>query len=124
MVSTILVVDDEPGVRGMVAAVLEDEGHTVRTAGSGTQALDALKREHFDLVVLDIMLPGMDGRDVYRRLGESPCLACIPVIMMSVAEVPHEVSGRLIAFLAKPFDIDTLLAIVSKALASSSITGS
>ena len=105
----ILVVDDEPAIRDLIVAVLEDEGYAVVAATNGRRALDLLPAERPDLVIMDIMMPEMDGREAYRRLRELPELAHVPVVMMSAASSPDQLSPRVAAFLAKPFDLDDLL---------------
>ncbi|MCK4739225.1 MAG: response regulator [Deltaproteobacteria bacterium] len=66
----ILIVDDEEGIRLLYKEELEEEGYAVELAASGEEALKALKKEHVDLVLLDIKMPGMDGVEVLRRVKE------------------------------------------------------
>src|ERR1035438_10748195 len=66
----VLVVDDEPGIRQSLSGVLEDEGYAVETAASGEACLEALPGGGFELVLLDIWLPGMDGMEVLARIQE------------------------------------------------------
>ena len=68
----ILVVDDEPGIRQSLSGVLEDEGYAVETAESGEACLEALPGGSFELVLLDIWLPGIDGMEVLSRIQEIP----------------------------------------------------
>ena len=68
----VLVVDDEPGIRQSLSGVLEDEGYAVETAESGEACLAALPGGSFELVLLDIWLPGMDGMEVLARIQEIP----------------------------------------------------
>lgn len=112
----VMVVDDEPGVRNMLVAVLEDEGYSVLSATNGAQALALLEREHPDLVLLDIMLPGVDGREVFRRMADLPGAAETPVMLMSAAARPNLTDRRLAGFLPKPFDLDQLLVAVANVL--------
>ena len=79
----ILSVDDEPSIVRLVTATLTARGHTVSGAHSGAEALALVKTERPDLIVLDIMMPGMDGREVYRRLSADPATKGIPVLFLS-----------------------------------------
>ncbi len=112
----IMVVDDEPAIRELIVAVLEDEGYEAIGAGSGTRALELMPHERPDLVLMDIMMPEMDGREALRRMRQQPDLACIPVVMMSAAFAPDRVGHRISAFLSKPFDLDHLLATIEQVL--------
>ncbi len=112
----VLVVDDEPAVRDLMIAVLEDEGYTVIAADSGRQALDLLTEERPDLVLLDIMMPGMDGREVYRRLRQLPGLEVTPVILVSAAAQPGAIDPRTTAFLPKPFELEEFLTTIDRIL--------
>ncbi len=79
----ILVVDDIEANRDVLSRRLKRQGHTVTTAENGSQALQSLRESVFDLVLLDIMMPEMDGYEVLRRLKADPALGHIPVIMIS-----------------------------------------
>ncbi len=100
----VLVVDDEPQVREIVATYLERDGYSVRTAADGTEALAELARKRADLVVLDLMIPGVDGLTVLRRLRESGDE--VPVIVLSAKGRESErVAGLELGaddYLAKP----------------------
>ncbi|RAY14953.1 DNA-binding response regulator [Actinomadura craniellae] len=110
----ILVVDDEPAVRNTLAGGLEYEGYQVVTAADGRQALAALAREAPDLVLLDVMMPGMDGLTACRRLRATG--STVPVLMLTArGMVGDRVTGLDAGaddYLAKPFDLDELLARV------------
>src|ERR1035438_6156851 len=77
----VLVVDDEPEIRNVLSGVLEDDGYLVSGAATGEAALEALPGGEFDLVLLDIWLPGMDGMEVLSRIQEMP-LPERPVVVM------------------------------------------
>jgi two-component system nitrogen regulation response regulator NtrX len=79
----ILVVDDEPGIRQSLCGVLEDEGYQAASAGSGESCLEELARQTYDLVLLDVWLPGMDGLDTLSRIQELPFPARPVVVMIS-----------------------------------------
>ncbi len=66
----ILVVDDEPGIRQTLGDILEDEGYRVTGAPDGESALDLLRANHYDVVLLDVWLPGMDGLEVLEQVKE------------------------------------------------------
>jgi len=108
--ATILVVDDEPHVVRLVKANLEPSGYRILTAADGEQALRAVQGESPDLVILDIMLPKMDGYEVCRHIREfSP----VPVIMLTArtAEVDlvHGFEVGADDYLTKPFGVNELL---------------
>ena len=67
---TILIVDDEPGVRTALGGVLRDEGYTVEAVASGEECLERVTRRSVDLILLDVWLPGMDGLATFARLRE------------------------------------------------------
>jgi CheY-like chemotaxis protein len=81
----VLVVDDDPGIRRMVSLVLAGEGYDVRTAEDGRQALDLLASWHPAVILLDLMMPVMDGWTFLVAQQADPVLAPIPVIVMSAS---------------------------------------
>ena len=83
MAKKILAVDDEPSICRLVETALTGRGYDVVVAHNGEEALDKVALEHPDLIVLDIMMPKMDGREVRRRLAKDPKTASIPVIFLS-----------------------------------------
>jgi two-component system OmpR family response regulator len=107
----ILVVDDEPHIVNFLRAGLEDEGFAVATAEDGETALEQVDRFHPHLVILDLMLPGMDGLELAERLRQDPDLL---IIMLTARDqVADRVTGlRLGAddYMVKPFDFEELLA--------------
>src|SRR6516165_3050667 len=111
----ILVVDDLPQNVRLLDAVLSPQGFRVATASSGQEALDALGKEHPDLVLLDILMPGMDGYEVCRRIREDPETAFLPVIMITASggeEKIRAIDSGADDFVNKPFDQAELLARV------------
>lgn len=113
--NVVLVVDDDPNIRRMIIAALKRDGYTFREAPNGRDALDLMRAEHPDVVVLDLMMPVMSGWDVLRERMSDPELRRIPVIIVSAnrdPEVAHAVSQGICAFLPKPFDIGALSALV------------
>ncbi len=115
---TIVLIDDEFGLVDVVSATLSDAGFRVFSAVNGVQGLDAMAEHPPDLVLLDYMMPILDGPGVLRAMRADPKLEPVPVILMSA--MPEAVVKRrtsdYVAFLRKPFDFDELLAAVGKAL--------
>jgi DNA-binding response OmpR family regulator len=113
----ILVVDDDPNVAEVVSRYLEVEGYSVETVGDGKAALDRALADPPDLVVLDLMLPGMSGLEVCRRLR---ALAPVPVIMLTArGEESDRVVGLELGaddYVAKPFSPKELVARVRAVL--------
>jgi DNA-binding response OmpR family regulator len=111
----ILVVDDEPPLRELVVVTLGD-AFVCDEVDNGEEALARLNADHYDLVMLDVMMPGTSGTDVLRRMREDAGLRDVPVIVMSAWQSPQDVASALEAgadrFLAKPFRIDELGSMV------------
>src|SRR5678816_1333331 len=78
--SKILIIDDEQGIRGTLSSILEDEGHKVTGCESGEEGISAFARDEFDLVILDLWLPGIDGMSVLERIRNA---GGPPVIVIS-----------------------------------------
>lgn len=111
----ILIVDDLPQNVRLLEAVLSPHGFRVATASSGQEALDVLSKEHPDLVLLDILMPGIDGYEVCRRIREDPETAFLPVIMITASgdeEKIRAIESGADDFVNKPFDQAELLARV------------
>ncbi len=110
----VLVVDDDDGLRAYLRSNLEIEGYDVREAGSAEEGLAALDEEVPDLILLDVMMPKMDGWEMLQRVQERHGVGAIPVIMFSGkvdeadARDAEERGAR--AFIGKPFDPEQLLA--------------
>ena len=120
MTRTILVVDDEPRIVEIARDYLQQAGFRALTAGDGDRALAVARAERPSLIVLDLMLPGLDGLDVMRALRRDPALADIPVIMLTarVEEADKLVGLELGAddYLTKPFSPRELVARVRAVL--------
>ena len=115
---TILVVDDEPLIRDAVVDLLRDEGYAVATADDGRAALEMVQQEAPSLVLMDVMMPRMDGRAAFRAMREHAHGDSLPVILMSAMAEPADLDQEITAFLRKPLDFDQLLALVSRLLTS------
>ena len=112
---TVLVVDDDPNIRRMIVAALRREGYDFLEAPNGRDALDVMRTQHPDVVVLDLMMPVLSGWDVLRERQQDPVLSRIPVIIVSANRDPDvavAVNAGICAFLPKPFDIGALSALV------------
>jgi excisionase family DNA binding protein len=108
----VLIVDDDAGLRRYVRASLENEGYSVREAGSAEEGLAALEEEPPDLILLDVMMPKVDGWEMLRLVQERHGVGAIPVIMFSgrVEEGSEEAASRgAQAFVGKPFDPEQLV---------------
>jgi two-component system nitrogen regulation response regulator NtrX len=117
----VLVVDDEPGIRQSLSGVLEDEGYSVETAASGEECLSALPDAGFELVLLDIWLPGVDGMEVLGRIQEMP-FAERPVVVVisghgSIEAAVKATKLGAFDFLEKPLSIDKVSVVAKNALA-------
>lgn len=115
----ILVVDDDRNTRLWMKALLEAEHYTVTLAADGLEALDVLEKEHIDLVVLDVMMPHMDGYEFTRELRAATGNGLragqneLPVLMVSAKQMPADIRQGFIAgtddFMVKPVDEEELL---------------
>jgi signal transduction histidine kinase/DNA-binding response OmpR family regulator/ligand-binding sensor domain-containing protein len=107
---TILVVDDEASIRELLNQELRDAGYEVRVAANGREALEQIRREHPDLVILDVMMPEMSGFDVAAVLKNDPATMDIPILILSIVQ-DRERGFRLGVdrYLTKPIDTDALI---------------
>ena len=114
--ASVLVVDDDPVIRSMLTASLQASGHRVTTADSGSRALDLVRAEGFDVVLLDVLMPQIDGYTVCERLRADRRGAAIPVILLTANFITadQEVARQAGAddFVVKPFDPYELMARV------------
>jgi CheY-like chemotaxis protein len=117
--STILVVDDEPFIQDALVDALRDEGYAVVTADDGRAALEMVQQEAPSLVLMDVMMPRMDGRAAFRAMREHAHGNGLPVILMSAMAEPTDLDPGITAFLRKPLDLDHLLTLSAGLLTSS-----
>jgi len=120
MASDVLVVEDEPDIRNLIVHHLTRDGFRCRAVASGAEALQRVKAATPDLIVLDLMLPGMDGLDVCRRLRSDPASAGVPIIMLTAkADEVDRVLGLEMGaddYVVKPFSPKELVARVRAVL--------
>jgi two-component system phosphate regulon response regulator PhoB len=116
----ILVVEDEKQISDMIAFKLRNSGHHVIQAHDGEQAIDLAKGHLPDLVMLDVMMPGIGGFEVLRRLKIDPALRAVPVIMVTAKgherDVLSGLQGGAVDYVVKPFSLKELAARVELAL--------
>ncbi len=112
----VLVVDDDPTIRQLCAEVLSDEGYAVDTASNGQEALVRLERNGIKVVLIDIMMPVMDGMQLCRILRSREATRNLPIIVMSAATNLANKATEALAnsVLVKPFEIDKLLSCVEQ----------
>lgn len=119
MSKKILAVDDDNDILDVIRIILEDEGYEVLTLANGKHVFDIVEENDPDLILLDVMLGGLDGRDICRALKQHDTFKKIPVVMISAS---HNLNNLLLMpgapnnFLAKPFDIDKLIEMVRSEL--------
>lgn len=114
--TTILLVEDETAICDILMSVLEDEGYRVITANDGEQAIATLGKTRLDLVVLDMMMPLVEGREVLQHIRATDGIRELPVILMSASPLPSIEGESYSLFLRKPFDLQTLLDEVARLL--------
>jgi CheY-like chemotaxis protein len=123
-VTEILLIDDMAGVRRAVVAMLTRAGHTVTAAESGNKGVELLTAKRFDLVITDMLMPGVDGVDVLSHVEGMPNRPRVIAISGGGAGLSAESALRLArikadAFLEKPFESEQLLAAIDKLLVKS-----
>ncbi len=115
---SILIVDDEPDIRGTLQEFLEDEGYNVITAESGAQALTIIESETVNLVLTDLLMPGMDGIELTKQISRTK--PELPVVLMtayaSIEYAVESIKAGALDFIPKPFKFNHTLFIIQKAL--------
>lgn len=121
MAKKILIADDEEDIKVVTQLFLESKGYEIVTAYDGLDALDKVKSEKPDAVLLDIMMPLIDGFEVCQRMKEDPELAGIPVVMMSASTHSESrqrgLDAGAVDFLIKPFQPEVLEKLLQTTLA-------
>jgi CheY-like chemotaxis protein len=116
----ILVADDDPVILRLLQVNFNLEGYEVHTATRGEEALEKAKEHLPDIILLDVMMPGVDGWEVCRRLKEDQATAAIPVIFLSArAQDQDRRRGYelgVVAYVTKPFDPGELIEVVQRSL--------
>ena len=115
----ILVVEDDEAIRGLVSEVLRDDGYEVGEASNGAEALAYVDQPKPDLIVLDLMMPVMDGWAFVEECRLKPSCSEVPIVVTSASHDLPRTAERLRSYgvrtcLAKPFDVDGLLALVER----------
>jgi len=107
----VLVVDDDRGVRDSLVELFEEEGYDVESAANGLEALECMKRARPSIVILDLMMPVMNGWELYERMKSDPLLCSIPVCILSasMSQVPDAE-----CVLAKPITATRLLEAIQQ----------
>ena len=113
----ILVVDDEPGMRKSLADILLDEGYDVKLAEDGREAVDLCSRETFDVAIMDVQMPGLNGVEAFRQIRQhSPGARIILMSAFGVDDLKYQALDEgAIAFLDKPLDIDAVVHLIENA---------
>ena len=118
----VLLVDDDRQTRLKLSRNLESEGYSVSVAQGGRQALDMLESESFDLIILDILMPEVDGFTVLSQVKATPALSEIPVVVISAVDDPDSIEKcrqlGAAEYLIKPVSAEHLNACVSSVLAA------
>ena len=124
MAKRILVVDDDENILNLEKTILEQKGFAVTSAAGGAEALRVLERATFDLVLLDVMMPEVDGFTVCRKIKEDPRLKDVPVIFLTAKgggdALAEGFESGAVMYINKPFTANKLLTIVNTMLESGS----
>ena len=112
----ILVVEDNPMNMELVTFLLQSNGMEVTQAVDGLEALEQVKNDLFNLVLLDIQLPGIDGLDVLKKMRESPALVHMPVVALTAHAMEGDeqkfIDAGCIGYISKPIDVPNFLGTV------------
>lgn len=118
MKQKILIIDDDVDILEPLSILLQDEGYIIKTTPKGDTVYTLMKKFKPDLILLDLLLSGSDGRKICRALKENDKTSAIPIIMMSAhpGAKPDATASGANAFIAKPFESVSLLQLIKKIL--------
>lgn len=113
----ILIIEDESTISMVLTEVLKEEGHEAKSASNGTIGLTELKQSSYDVVLADLLMPGMGGKAVVEFMRSDPQLDSIPVVIITgavpcVEDFPPE--GSYQAFIRKPFDLNDVVRTINR----------
>jgi DNA-binding response OmpR family regulator len=116
--SRVLVVDDEPAIRALVAKIVERAGHPVDTARDGAEAIEKLDQTDYAVIVLDLMMPNIDGYGLIQHLkGRKGAKPAVIVVSAGDSAALRQLDGAMVhSILRKPFDIDVLGDLITAAV--------
>lgn len=123
MAKKVLVIDDEPEMLNLVRYTLEQGGYEVATCDNGRQAWDSIIKSNPDLLVLDVMLPGIDGYSLQIKISQDAATKNLPIVVLTALEPSRTLFQKfpqVAGFMTKPFKTDALLEIVEKTIGKSS----
>jgi DNA-binding response OmpR family regulator len=120
--SKILCIEDEPQMVDLYALILETHGYEVVSAEGGQEGLEAMRIEKPDLILLDLMMPDMDGGDVYQRMKQEAALRDIPVVIVTAKAAPIDKVlwinvAKVDDYITKPFGPSELIGSIERVLA-------
>jgi CheY-like chemotaxis protein len=115
--ATVMVVDDEPDIVYLVSRMLKKEGFDVVSAGSGREALKALEKKRPDLILLDVMMPGINGWETAKKIKSNPNSSSIPIAMLTVKSAEEDMEKSFTyaqsdAHISKPIIREKMLSTV------------
>lgn len=105
----LLVVDDDATTRTLLGSALASEGYEVSKAGDGDEALRMLERERPDMLITDLIMPGMDGLTLCKAVKGNPDYSELSIVALTGGDYPEELTGLCDVFVRKPIDIARLL---------------
>jgi len=120
----ILVADDETDILELLKLLLQKDGHEILTASNGREAVEIAETQSPDLIILDIMMPQMDGYAVWAKLSENPATRTLPIIILTAKAKMRdlfEVATNIVGYLEKPFDPKLLREKIQEAIAKSNL---